>query len=98
MEEILKRNNPLGPEVLDVIYQRVCDWRRFGHLLGLEVHKLNSIEADYAKKEDRVERCMWLKKESEANPLQWSYLKEILLGMDEKDLVMDIERKLANLL
>jgi len=81
-----------------MIYQRVCDWRRLGHLLGLEVHELNSIEIDYDKKEDRVERCILLKKESEANPILWSYLKDILLKMDEKDLVLDIKRKAAELL
>jgi len=92
------KNDPLGPEVFDVIYQRVCDWRRLGHLLGLENDVLNNIETDYAKKEDRVERCILLKKESEANPLEWSYLKDILLIMDEKDLVIDIEGKPAELL
>jgi len=81
-----------------MICQRVCNWRKLGHFIGLESHELNIIEIDYAKNYERVETCMSRKKEIVGNPIGWFYWRNILLKMKEIDLVDDIEENYPNLL
>jgi len=79
-------------DIFDTLSMRLRDWKPLARVLGFEEYISREIEGNDKYKtclQEKVYRC--IKKVKSTSP-DWLYWKDILLKIDEKDLIEDIER------
>jgi len=93
-ERLLKFSEaiPMWPTIFDEICKRIDNWRRFGRLLGLEDHVLNTINRDYAKKNERTYRCIRHKNDNK-EVVGWNFWRDKLLKFEEGEEIVNVLEK-----